>query len=126
MTFLALLAAPLAACGAAGASSHDGSDDVQCVTLFGITAHAAGPSATGEEMTARILHIARANGGHEWLNRIAPQSREIAARMEAAPDRDAVYRLFDGCIGRLDADPAFRAARPALLGEARRVMPRGR
>lgn len=121
-----LLALPLSGCGVASASPYDSTDPIQCMTVFGVTSAAARNGPLANELNARILYIAQANGGAEWLRQVTAPSRQMAASFEAAADKEPVLELFEECRDRQDADPAFRAAGPALLAEARRITPGAR
>jgi hypothetical protein len=126
---LAFLTVPLVSlallgCGTAAANQYDSADPVHCSIVFSVTipaARARSDHRLADEMTARLIHLARSQGGIGWLNEISPQAMEIAAGWEASPDREALLSLFDRCKAEQNNDPAFQAAAPALLAEAKRV-----
>jgi hypothetical protein len=121
---LSLLALPLAGCGAAQAAVYNSADPVQCAAIFSVTGHAAKlkpDGALADEMFARLIHLAKSNGGSAWVERTTPEALKHAAAWEAASDRTAILKLFEECRARQDSDPAFQEATPALIAEAMRM-----
>lgn len=104
---------PVIGCADANAATFDSSDPVSCMVIFGIAANGAKQAAQHtvvNEMVGRASFLAAQNGGVEWIQKIGPQSMEIAKKMEAAQDKRATFELLDQCVAQQDADPAFRAS----------------
>jgi hypothetical protein len=116
-----LLAVAAAGCSAATAQPYDSSDPVHCMVIFSATSGTARTGPLADELNARIVHIVRANGGAEWIEKITPLTLQIGAQWEASPDQEKVVKLFEECRSRQDADPSFKAALPQLMQEGRRI-----
>jgi hypothetical protein len=116
-----MLAVATGGCGAASAKSYDSSDPVHCMTIYGATSGTVRTGPLADELNARILHIARTNGGTEWIRRITPVSAQLGAQWEAAADKAEIIKLFEECRKRQDADPSFTAALPQLMRQGKSI-----
>ncbi|WP_188053293.1 hypothetical protein [Sphingosinithalassobacter sp. CS137] len=108
-TLLMLL---LAGCTPANDPFFDSANPAHCAAIFGLAANRAqqaSNSDVADEMVMRATLLAEQHGGAAWIEAITPEALEIAARMEAANDREAELRWLDECTAQQNTDPAFQA-----------------
>lgn len=103
-------------CANASEPTFDSNNPVSCLAIFGATANgvkqvsnAAVAAAIADDMAERVIFLAEQHGGVEWLKKVTPEAMQIGAKMEAANDGSATIKLFDECVARQNADPAFRS-----------------
>ena len=95
---LLALAGTLAGC--AGERSYDSADPINCLTIFSLTSAGASAGSNprlAREMNARMALLAEKNGGAEWIRRVTPETRKLAAAIESSQDKAAALKLFDEC-----------------------------
>lgn len=95
-----LLVALLAGCDGAPATSYDSSNPVNCLAIFGLAnvgARAKGDQQLSREMQERQTALVKAQGGINWLNKIAPEAKQFATQLERDKDGGATETLLRQC-----------------------------
>lgn len=86
-----------------GPPRYDSSNPVHCLTVFSLAsagATAADNADLAEDMNARMAALAASRGGSEWIARVTPEARRLAATLEGSADPSVGQALFQHCSAR--------------------------
>lgn len=98
-----VVATALAGCGDLSSLEYDSSDPAQCLAIFRATSMEAmglGNQPLAREMAARQKTIIDKQGGRAWLDKVAPQTRALAERLQRERNTMALEKLLRGCLER--------------------------
>ena len=105
---IALLTAVGGLASCEGVPRYDSSNPVHCLTVFSLAsagATAANNADLANEMNARMAALAVSNGGSEWIARVTPEARRLAATLESSTDPSIGQALFEQCSARYPPRP---------------------